>query len=570
MYQFDKQNYRILFAGLVTSIILFVFTFNYEIEKEKLRFESVADIQFNTISNMFNTIERSNNELNSRFYLIEEINNEDFKFYTSTLIKQNDFIDRILFAINIPASEKQAYEMELRNEGYTGFSIRPFPQKRFSTAASDNFLLPVKYIEPFNVKNSMLFGVNLYTHPALASIAHNKKQLQYIQADNPGFYAINVLYHGYADAKPRKDFSDIYGVLVYKIRIHQQLPQHLTRFTIKSNNTPIFENRNPAAGTLKITSLFQKTIMEKERAITTELVFSKPLSEISYTYPLLALLAGLLLTVLIQKIITSQQSINQLLHQQKSLVEQEVEAKTRELVKKANELETALQEQVALTDELEAFSYSVSHDLKAPLHGIDGFSQLLHDCYADTLDEQALDYIAHINIASKKMAKIIKDLLALAHISRTTIITSHTNISEIAERSIDTIREYHLNQHIDVDICPDLYANVDPDFIEICFDNLFSNAWKYSSKVEHPRIEFAKTERDGQTVYYVRDNGVGFSMQEASKLFVPFQRLHPDSEFEGTGIGLMTVQRIIRKHNGEIWAESTPGKGATFFFTLNA
>lgn len=221
----------------------------------------------------------------------------------------------------------------------------------------------------------------------------------------------------------------------------------------------------------------------------------------------------------------------------------------------------------AVNRELEAFSYSVSHDLRAPLRSIDGFSQALVEDYGDKLDAVGKSLLERVRSASQRMAQLIDDLLSLSRITRTEMQRRDVDLSELVRQEADDLRE---NGHRAVEfiIQPDVRVCGDPDLLRIAICNLLGNAVKFSSKAEQPRIEFGTTEIDGVRALYIRDNGAGFDMAYAGKLFGAFQRLHSATEFEGTGIGLVTVQRIIHRHSGRIWAEGEISHGATFYFTL--
>jgi PAS domain S-box-containing protein len=220
--------------------------------------------------------------------------------------------------------------------------------------------------------------------------------------------------------------------------------------------------------------------------------------------------------------------------------------------------------------ELEAFSYSVAHDLRAPLRGINGFSSaLLEDC-ADKLDEQGKDYLRRIGAGSERMGLLIDALLALSRVSRMELQRETVNLSRIAEAAIKQLRMSQPERVVEFVSQDDVLAEGDPALLRAVFDNLLGNAWKFTAGREVANIAFGTTEKDGAVVYYVKDNGAGFDMAYAGKLFIPFQRLHQASEFAGTGIGLATVQRIARRHGGEIWAEGIVGRGATFYFTLGS
>lgn len=218
--------------------------------------------------------------------------------------------------------------------------------------------------------------------------------------------------------------------------------------------------------------------------------------------------------------------------------------------------------------ELEAFTYSVSHDLRAPLRAIDGFSTAVMEDYGDKVGEDGKDYLQRVRSASQKMSTLIDDLLSLSRLTRGELSRVSTNLSDIASEVIKTLSEADPDRHVEVSIADNMMNEADPHFMEIVFTNLLNNAWKFTSKKGKAKIEFNVTEKDGKKVYYIKDNGAGFDMNYSVKLFQPFQRLHTAEEFPGTGIGLATVYRIIKKHGGEIWAEGKVDEGATFYFTL--
>ncbi|UII33824.1 PAS domain-containing protein [Fulvivirga ulvae] len=222
----------------------------------------------------------------------------------------------------------------------------------------------------------------------------------------------------------------------------------------------------------------------------------------------------------------------------------------------------------ATNQELEAFSYSVSHDLRSPLRSIHGFSQALMEDYSGQLDDIGQDYLNRVSSASVRMGRLIDDLLALSRISRQEIRFEPVDVSALASHVAENLAadEYTKTEFI---IAPGLSALADKGLLTVALENLFENAAKYSRKSTSPKVEFGDETIDNKQVFYIKDNGVGFDMNYADKLFGAFQRLHGDKEFEGTGIGLATVKRIIHRHGGEIWAQSAIDNGATFYFTLN-
>ncbi|MDT7042105.1 sensor histidine kinase [Candidatus Nitronereus thalassa] len=222
----------------------------------------------------------------------------------------------------------------------------------------------------------------------------------------------------------------------------------------------------------------------------------------------------------------------------------------------------------ASNKELEAFSYSVSHDLRAPLRGIDGFSQAVLDDYHDKLDETGKQYLRRVREASQRMAKLIDAMLNLARLIRAELTFESVDLSAIGRSIAMDLSKADPDRQVEVVVVDNLRTTADPDLTRVILENLLGNAWKFTSHEEFPRIELGMTYHYAQPVFFVRDNGVGFDMTYADKLFGAFQRLHAVSEFQGIGIGLATVHRIIQRHGGRIWAEASVGKGATFFFTL--
>jgi light-regulated signal transduction histidine kinase (bacteriophytochrome) len=218
--------------------------------------------------------------------------------------------------------------------------------------------------------------------------------------------------------------------------------------------------------------------------------------------------------------------------------------------------------------ELEAFSYSVSHDLRAPLRTIDGFSRMLLEDYYDKLDDNARSYLDLITNATKRMGQLIQDLLNLSKITSSEMSRSEVNLSAIVENIAGELRQLDPERKAVFRIAPNLTAHADPRLMRIALENLLRNAWKFTGNIPAAEIEFGTSRKDREPVYFIRDNGAGFDMAFAAKLFGVFQRLHPEAEFAGTGIGLATVARIITRHGGKVWAEAAVDQGATFYFTL--
>jgi PAS domain S-box-containing protein len=223
---------------------------------------------------------------------------------------------------------------------------------------------------------------------------------------------------------------------------------------------------------------------------------------------------------------------------------------------------------VLANKELEAFCYSVSHDLRAPLRGIDGFCRLLAEELGDTLQETGRDYLSRVLAATAKMDRLIDDFLTLSRASLAEVTRSHVSLSEIARGVSDELRQRAPGRTVRFEIQPGLSVEGDPVLLRDALENLLGNAFKFTARTADARIEFFRMHSNGETTFVVRDNGAGFDMQQASKLFTAFYRLHDEREFEGTGVGLATVERIIQRHGGRVWADARPGRGASFMFTL--
>jgi len=249
-------------------------------------------------------------------------------------------------------------------------------------------------------------------------------------------------------------------------------------------------------------------------------------------------------------------------------LEQRVAERTHELEERNEALRRNAAELLAANQELDAFAYSVSHDLRAPLRSIDGFSQVLLEDYAAQLDQAGQDSLRRVRAASQRMATLIDDLLKLARVTRAEMRTEVVDLSAMARDIAAELQKTDSARQVEVVIAPGLTARADLPLLRVALENLLRNSWKYTAKQPRPRVEFRSVEANDGQAFMVKDNGAGFDMKYMDKLFGVFQRLHSAAEFEGTGVGLATVRRIITRHGGRIWAEGAVDQGATFYFTL--
>ncbi len=255
--------------------------------------------------------------------------------------------------------------------------------------------------------------------------------------------------------------------------------------------------------------------------------------------------------------------------------QRQAEKQRDELLEKVQELNVNLELRVkkrtaelkAVNKELEAFSYSVSHDLRAPLRSIDGFSQALLEDYTDKLDEHGQDYLNRVRNSAQRMGQLIDDLLQLSRVNRNEISHEQVDMAAMAEHVIEELRNGEPERQVTFEHGKDLVVDGDPRLLRVMLDNLLGNAWKFTAQQEQAKISFGRS-ADNPKLFFIEDNGVGFDMKHSDKLFGAFQRLHRVTEFPGTGIGLATVQRILNRHGGKIWAEAEPNQGATFYFSL--
>lgn len=338
---------------------------------------------------------------------------------------------------------------------------------------------------------------------------------------------------------------------------------------------------------LRINAIFQDTLEQRKNLVRFETILKKKSGN---TFP--AFLTATFLRenekvakcILIVQDITEQKRDNEVIRQLNVELEQRVTDRTRELrdsqmallnlVDDLNEstknIAAVNRSLEAVNRELTAFNYSVSHDLRAPLRSIDGFSSALLEDYADRLDHEGISYLQRIRRATQNMGQLIDDLLSLSRVLKADFYPQPFDLSAMVHQITGDLQQRDRLPNLTLDIQDGIIVRADQRLISVAMTNLLENAWKFSGKTDHPHITFGMKIEDDETVYFIRDNGAGFNMAYVDKIFDAFQRLHRAEDFPGTGIGLATVQRIINRHGGRIRAQGEPGRGATFYFTLGA
>lgn len=260
--------------------------------------------------------------------------------------------------------------------------------------------------------------------------------------------------------------------------------------------------------------------------------------------------------------------VTQELEKNKANLEGLVKERTKTIEEQTNIIKQQNSDLEEANEEMKSFCYSVSHDLRAPLRGISGFSDVILEDYKDKLDDLGQEYLNRIKSSTANMSDLIDGMLQLSRVSHQETEIEETNLSILAEEILVGLSAFDKSRNVDIKIQPDLICKADRSMMIILLQNLLGNAWKYSAKVEKAQIELYQETIDNRITYVIKDNGAGFDMKFAAKLFEPFKRLHGDSEFSGSGIGLATVKSVVNKHSGEIWANSIVGNGSVFYFTL--
>ncbi|MFL6031548.1 MAG: CHASE domain-containing protein [Rubrobacteraceae bacterium] len=570
--------YVVLGAALVLTGLAFLYVRHNVEEREHERFEEITVSTERAVDRRMQIYIDAMLDGRGLFAASESVTREEWEDYVagSDLERRYPGIQAIAYAERVPLEGREAHERRVRAQGFPSYALRP--------AGERYEYFPLVYVAPSKPDNRSLVGYDFYSSRV------NRDAME--QARDTGLPR--------ASGKVELEGTGMTGFLVYTPIYREGAPQATTderREALQGFIVSVFRTDDllegifgaPKADTQVDLEVFDGAEFTRDGLLhdddgvlhAADPSYSAHFSEIDTmevagriwslyfstlpsfepgwrsNLPLFVLLSGLAISLMLFGVTWM------LAHSriQAEHVGLQLEATNRDLEETNRELEGA-------NSELEAFSYSVSHDLRAPLRSIEGFAQILLEDHAQGLDEEARGYLRRVRAASRRMALLIDDLLDLSRVTRSSLTRQMVDLSALAREIAAEIEKSQPDRRVRFVIADGLAVRGDPRLLRVLLENLLGNAFKFTQKEREATIEFGAVTRDGGVAYYVRDNGVGFDEAYATKLFGAFQRLHGSEDFEGTGIGLATVQRIVQRHGGKAWAEGAVGKGATFYFTL--
>ena len=577
--------YVVLGAALVLTGLAFLYVRHDVEERERERFDEITVSAERAVDRRMQTYIDAMLDGRGLFAASESVTREEWEDYVagSDLERRYPGIQAIAYAERVPLEDREAHERRVRAQGFPSYALRP--------AGERYEYFPLVYVAPSKPDNRSLFGYDFYSgrvnRDAMEQArdtglprASGKVELE--GAGMTGFLVYTPIYReGAPQATTDERREALQGFIASVFRTDDLLEgifgapkadtqvdlevfdgAEFTRDGLLHDNDGVLHAADPSysahfseidtmevAG--RIWSLYFSTLPSFEPGWQSNL-------------PLFVLLSGLAISLMLFGVTWM------LAHSriQAEHVGLQLEAANRQLENTNRDLEETNRELEGANSELEAFSYSVSHDLRSPLRSIEGFSQILLEDHAQGLDEEARGYLRRVRAASRRMALLIDDLLDLSRVTRSSLTRQMVDLSAQAREIAAEIEKSQPDRRVRFVVADGLAVRGDPRLLRVMLENLLGNAFKFTQREREATIEFGAVTRDGGVAYYVRDNGVGFDEAYATKLFGAFQRLHGSEDFEGTGIGLATVQRIVQRHGGKAWAEGAVGKGATFYFTL--
>jgi signal transduction histidine kinase len=580
--------YAVLGVALLLTGLAFYYVRQNVEARERARFEEITAATEQAVDRRMNTYIDAMLDGRGLFAASESVTREEWREYVagSGLEDRYPGIQAIAYAEHVSLEEREAHVRSVREEGFPSYALRPGGE-RYE-------YFPLVYVEPIDETNRPLFGYDFYSDRVNRDAMEQARDTGLPRASGKvdlreaglsrqaGFLVYTPVYR---DGAPQGTTDErrlaLQGYIVSVFRTDELLQGIFGGRTDPQVDLEVFDGAEFTrerllhdddgvlhAGDPSHPAHFSEIAILEVAGRTWSLYFrTLPSFEPGWqsNLPLFVLLSGLAISLMLFGV-TWMLSNSRI---QAERIGAQLEATNRELEDANRDLEETNRELESTNRELEAFSYSVSHDLRAPLRSIEGFSQILLEDHAGELDEGGRHYLGRVRAASRRMALLIDDLLDLSRVTRSTLEKQTVNLSAQAREIAAEIRKSQPEREVEFVIADGLTANGDARLLRLALENLLSNAWKFTSREDRARIEFGSVSQDGGgRAYYVRDTGVGFDEAYAGKLFGAFQRLHKAEEFEGTGIGLATVQRIVHRHGGRVWAEGEVGEGATFFFTL--
>lgn len=564
--------YTVLLVGLLLTGAAFYYVRQTVEAREHARFEQDVEATKRAVDRRMSTYVNATLDARGLFAASKSVERDEWHQYASGTRLESRYpgIQALCYASRVPQDKKSAYVRSVRDQGFRSFKVRP--------AGPRYEYFPITYIDPPGGANKKLFGYDPYANPISRAAMEQARDTGNPQVSGKvnllaragssaqtGFLIVTPIYRKnmpQATVPERRDalqgfvvgvfktdrlFGGILGEnkksrIIFKIYDGAELrPAYL----LYAQGAP--HNQDPS-----LSSLHELSTLEVAGRWWSLDFGALPdyVSAWQRNFSLLVLAGGIVLSLILF-------SVTRALTLSRAAAE-----------RSSAELEVANRELEATNRELETFSYSVSHDLRAPLRSISGFCQILLEDYSERFDEEGRSYLRRVQAASQHMGRLIDDLLDLSRVTRVPLRTQHVDLSALAREISMDLKSNEPEREVEFVIPDGLTATGDPGLLRVALENLLGNAWKFTSKKPEARIEFGALPRNGERTYFVRDNGAGFDMAYANKLFGAFQRLHLADEFEGIGIGLATVQRVIRRHGGSVWAEGEVDRGATFYFTL--
>jgi signal transduction histidine kinase len=579
--------YAVLAVALILTGLAYVYVRHNVEERQSAQFEETAQATKRAVDRRMDTYIDATLDGRGLFAASRNVTRVEWSSYVagSELERRYPGIQAIAYAEHVPLGAKKSYVNRVRDEGLSSFELRPSGE-RYE-------YFPLTYVAPPDKANMPLLGYDVYSDRVSRDAMEQARDTGLPRASGKvdlgkagisrqsGFLVYTPVYrHGAPQATPDERRAALQGFIVSVFRTDKLLggifgaragPQmdfeifdgaEFTRERLLHDDDGVLHAGDPS-----YQPRFEETTTLEVAGRIWSLYFSTPPGfEPGWrsNLPLFVLLSGLAISLMLFGI-TWVLSNNRIHAERVGL---ELEAANEDLENANRDLEETNRELEGANRELEAFSYSVSHDLRAPLRSIEGFSQILLEDYVTHLDEEGRGYLGRVRAASRRMALLIDDLLDLSRVTRTEMRRQTVDLSAIARDIAEELRKSDPDREVEFEIEDGLVVGGDARLLRVALWNLLENAWKFTEKEPDPKIAFASTLREGRRVYCVTDNGAGFDARYSDKLFGAFQRLHPSEEFEGTGIGLATVARIVHRHGGEVWATGGVGEGAAFFFTL--